>query len=188
MDENDTALGFPDAAESERLLEHEIRMVPNVSQNVLVVSGTTAQLESTDLTSSLARESGRSHTRELRGIAATYLDAARVDVKDKSNIVESGRSELSVAHGMRPVIDRVLASSIRKDATVLHPGGVSSGVWLCYGFGKHGTMVAPGAAKILVSKMFSKQSEAVSVDDRFGIPVYVNPQGLGKGKAKKSAW
>ena len=174
MEEDETALRIPNAAENEKKLENEILIVPNVSDDVLAVSGTVSHTINEDLNFELAQRPARGKTGELRGVAAKYLDPDRVEVKEKSNIVDRGRSELSVANGMRPVIYRVPA------------WGVSGGVWLCYGFGKHGTMVAPGAAKILVSKMLGKRSDAVSADDSYRRPGPVEPQAKGKGRAK--AW
>jgi glycine/D-amino acid oxidase-like deaminating enzyme len=189
MEENETALRIPNAAENEKKLENEILMVPNVSDDVLAVSGTITRIINEDLDFELAQKPGRGKTGELRGVAARYLAADRVHVKEKSNIVDRGRSELSVANGMRPIIDRVPASGVFKHASDdLLAGGVSGGVWLCYGFGKYGTMVASGAAKILVSKMFGKRSETVSAGDSFHLPGYVQSQAKGKGKGKGKAW
>lgn len=185
----DSALRLPDAAKDERKLENEIWMVPNAFNHVLCISGITTRVEDEDLSSNLAQVPGRKHTGELKAVAARYLDPDRVDVQSKSNIVERGRSELSVANGMRPIIDYVPTSGIRRDEdNTLRSSPDSSGVWLCYGFGKYGTTVAPGAAKILVSMLLGKMSEALPDEDQFGLTRCVKTQVQGKGKGKQKAW
>ena len=132
-----------------------------------------------------ADELSRGKIRELNTVASKYLSKKRLLVNNKVSIVGRGRSELSVANDGNPIIDKVSTSGLwispGSSAADEHP----CGVWLCYGFGRYGTMLAPGAARMLVSKMFGK---GPNVDDsNFLLTQYVktNDMGKGKGKAKQ---
>lgn len=179
------AFRFPHAAESEDRLDNEIYMFTNSSKNGLIIAGTTTHIiRNKHLNSSLVHSPGRGKTSELKLVAAKYLNPAEVDTEQKDNIVHRGRSELSVANGMRPIIDRVPASGIGLACKDGKKDVQPCGVWLCYGFGKFGTMLAPGAASILVSRMFARWSVSMEAEEDFLLPRYLEPQARGKGKAK----
>jgi glycine/D-amino acid oxidase-like deaminating enzyme len=177
------AFRFPRAAEFENRMNNEIYMITNPSDKTITISGTTTHIKNTDMNAERAQEPSRGKTSELKLVAAKHLNEAEIDLK-KDNIVHRGRSELSVANGMRPIIDRVPASSIGLACKDEKEDCQPCGVWLCYGFGKFGTMLAPGAAKILVSKMFGGRSDSMVADDDFRLPRHQKPQVEGKGKAK----
>ena len=178
------AFRFPHAAESEGRIDNEIYMITDPSDNSIAVSGIATHVRHIALSKDLAEESKHGKTSELKVVAAKVLKANETDVETKSNIIRRGCSELSVANGMRPIIDGVPASGIERAFNDEEDDSRPCGVWLCYGFGKFGTMLAPGAAKILVEKMFGKMSDLMAVHDDFRLPPYQKPQTKGKGKAK----
>lgn len=183
-----TALSIPDAATSEERLDNEIVMIANATNNTIAISGTTTHIRHKDLDSSLAIEPSHGKISELKAVAANYLDAAHVDMGVKKNIVRRGRSELSIANDMRPIIKNVSTFGIGIGDGDAAEDRKASGVWLCYGFGKYGTMLAPGAAYLLVSKMFDGDSLSMGEDDDSRLLEDGHPRdevkGKGKGKAK----
>ena len=177
---DDGAIRFPNAAQGEERLQGEVVVRPQVQEKVLAISGLTSNIRNKDLQPGLVKTPGRGKTSELKDVAAKLLNPAHVDLDSKLDIVDRGRSELSVANGLRPIIDMVPVSAIESSKASTMNGGRGSGIWLCYGFGQHGTMLAPGAAKLLVSKMLGRVSE----DDNFRVPAAPKPRPKGKGKQR----
>ena len=182
-EKDDIGLRLPQAAESEALLENEITVLPLLEESALAVSATTKGSANKELNRNAALTPREGKTSALRAVAAKYMNDNRLDVGDKKQTLKKGRSELSVANDGNPIIDRVPPSALgivcNDDLEDQQPFGV----WLCYGFGRFGTMLAPGAARMLVSKMF-RGSAGQDDDDMFSLPAYIKPEAAGKGKGK----
>lgn len=182
--EYDVGLRIPQAAKAEPRLEDEIRVVSRGGNMALEVSATAKGAVDKDLDRSAALTPRKGKTTELKSISAKYVNQTSLDVDKDGHvaILSKGRSELSVANGGRPIIDRVPASDLNmgsKDGTA---NGRLCDVWLCYGFGRYGTMLAPGAARMLVAKMFGTSYGAD--DNAFSLPENVTHKSGGKGKGK----
>ncbi|KAK5167028.1 uncharacterized protein LTR77_007757 [Saxophila tyrrhenica] len=180
---DDVALRLPKAAATERKLQDQITMVARPTANTVKVTGFGAAVSKVRLPPEQALQARAAKTNELRALTAPYLNREGLNLKDKKQVQAAGRSELSTADGDAPIIDRVPASALGI-STSNGADGYSNGVWLCYGFGRHGTLLAPGAARVLASKMFGGGEEM----DGFGLPAYEVPEAQvhskGKGKAK----
>lgn len=184
-----TALRFPDAAEGDEKLTGEIRMAPNAKGDTIAISGTSSRIRNKDFKfeDDLAREIKPSKTRELRAIASNYL-AEDLTPIEKNDMIRDGRSELSVASGGGHFIDGLSVSDIGLSFEDEAEDLRQCGVWLCYGFGMHGTMLAPGAARLLVNKILGQDtsSDVERDDDSSSLSESTSPPYKGKGKAR--AW
>ncbi|KAK3705706.1 hypothetical protein LTR37_013149 [Vermiconidia calcicola] len=181
---DDIALLIPKAAKSVPQLRNEITLVAQPEGKTIAVSGLGLATRNVNLGQDEALEPKKAKTSELRSISAKYLNRDGLDIKDKAHIQSKGRSEISEAKDGAPIIDRVPVSGLG----VAHKNEIDDdylcGVWLCYGFGRHGTMLAPGAARLLVEKMLTGSSGLEDGECR--IPKYIEPKpmGLDKGKGR----
>jgi hypothetical protein len=176
-------LRFPEAAIKESRLHNEITMLARSTDNSIVVSGYHLRIEDHDIGSDDALNPGRGKTNQLKTLTAPYLNHDDLDVLDRDQTLSTGRAELSVGNDQAPIIDKIPASGLglatMDESVDLHPDGV----WLCYGFGRYGTVLAPGAARLLVSRMRGDGGD----DTSFRKPPYERPapeQLFGKGKGK----
>ena len=180
-------------AESEERLGDEICVVVDSEKNTIAISGTAAHIRDKSLSISLVKDPSHGKVSELQKIAANCLNTTSVNVLEKITAGRRHRWELSVANGMRPIIDGVPGSRAglsNTDAAVEMQ--VPHGVWLCYGFGNYGTVLAPGVAKILVARMGSNDEDVSADVDAFRLPDQqpsedadmMQVKAKGKGKAK----
>lgn len=159
-----------------KTLEVGIRMVSRPTTRIIQVSGWETGDRNTKVHPQYALQPNTGRVREVRAAAAEYLDGIP-DIQEDAR----GRSLTSTANGGNPIIDKVPVSGLGRmcdEELDRDP----CGVWLCYGLGKHGTMLAPGAAHMLVSKMVGRPSEHDGYD--FSLPMYSRPEAKGKGKNK----
>ncbi|KAK3700907.1 hypothetical protein LTR37_015710 [Vermiconidia calcicola] len=181
---DDIALRIPKAALSVPQLQNEITLVAQPEGKTIAVSGFGSAVRNINLGQDEALKPKKPKTSALRSISAEYLNKDGLDVMKKAHIQSKGRSEISEANDGAPIIDRVPVSGLGvayKNETDDH---YLCGVWLCYGFGRHGTMLAPGAARVLVEKMFTGSSGLEDGECR--IPEYIEqkPMGTDKGKGR----
>ena len=182
-DESSAAVRIPDAAASTERLGDEVVMALQPPSKILTISAISSSPVSRDLTSSNALDPGRGKVSDLRLVAAKYLNSEVFDIVDKNKYDWKGRSELSTGNSHNPIIDRVKPSGLGyvcTDEEDMHPRGV----WLCYGFGRYGTTLAPGAARMLVSRMIHGCHGMDNYD--FSLPEYTKPKLNGKGKGRAS--
>ena len=169
-------LRFPTAAVSEPQLEDEVSMVLRLDDNLVAVSGIATQTVNLPLRPHYALKSSRgSKVEYLMAVSVQYLDK-EIDVGDES-LAARGRHYLSTANSGNPLIDRIPSSGLGKVCEDAEEHN-SCGVWLCYGFGKYGTTLAPGAARMLVNKMLRGRTEYNDYD--FSRPIYEKPRAKGK--------
>jgi glycine/D-amino acid oxidase-like deaminating enzyme len=147
--EHDMGLRFTDAAKVEDRLLPELAMLARSRDNRIRVSGFSSRLKHEEMVLKMALRPARGKTRQLKELTKPYVNEEAVDLKDKAHI-RTGRVALSVANGNAPIIDGVTAPALWQ-AGKSDPS--SAKVWLCYGFGRWGTLLAPGAACMLVSRM-----------------------------------
>jgi glycine/D-amino acid oxidase-like deaminating enzyme len=188
------AFRFPNAAGSEERLGNEICMVIDSERNIIAISGMAAHIRDKSLNTSLVKDPSHGKISELQRVAAECLNTTLIDVQEKITTGRRHRWELSMANGMSPIIDGVPRSWAGPSNAAAAETQMPHGVWLCYGFGKYGTVLAPGVAKILLARM-GNNDEYVSTDiDAFRLPnlqlfrdedmMKINAKGKGKGKAK----
>lgn len=186
--DRNAAYRFPHAAESVDRLENEVYIVTDANDSTIVVSNIATSVASKHLNTSLVLDPSHGKISELKNVAARCIENKVADVLSKSNITTRGRSEISVANDMRPIIDTVTCSGIGLAGMDDLEGQQSCGLWLCYGFGKHGTMLAPGAARMTVSRIFGNREGMFADIDAFRLPTQLQLQtdseGKGKGKGK----
>jgi glycine/D-amino acid oxidase-like deaminating enzyme len=147
--DHDMGLRFTDAATEEERLLPELTMLARSKDNCIRVSGFSSRLKVEEMELKRALRPARGKTRQLKELTKPYVNEEAVDLKDKAHI-RTGRVALSVANGNAPIIDGVTAAALWQ-AGKSDPS--SAKVWLCYGFGRWGTLLAPGAARMLVSRM-----------------------------------
>ena len=172
------------AADSESL-EDRIAMVPKLSSNMIEISAVSKSTTNIDMELSDALQPTNGRTRELRRIAAQFLEIEDLDVTDKRQARTQGRSLISTANKDCPIMDKVPASGLGMTSSESQDAR-PTGVWLCYGFGHYGTTLAPGVARVFGRKIFG---EAPGIGDYdFCIPEFVKPMATvdskGKGKAR----
>ena len=168
-------------------IESDISILAQSEEQSLSVFGMSSSIKDQDLSHADARHDSEPRLTELRAVASAYLNNDNgLVVTEKASIIERGCADLSVANNGNPIIDKVPASALGRAPTEEQDAN-PSGVWLCYGFGRHGTMLAPGTARMLVQKMVKGSCEADCFD--FSIPVYtkIKPEDKGKGKTKAKA-
>lgn len=155
---DDVALSLPRAAQSEPRLRNELSLVALPEESTIKVSGFAAATEMKHLEPVDAITTRKGKTVELKALTKGYLNRPGVDVHNKEQIRATGRAELSIANGGAPMIERASISSLTRDSNATTGDNNSRGVWLCYGFGRYGTMLAPGAARVLVCKIMKESS------------------------------
>lgn len=150
VEEADIAIRLPEAAQSKDKWRNEIVVLGSVTNRSLAISGYSAEISNEDSTIDEARNTKSCKATRLRSFAMPYLE---VNQGLGPKRIEAEGAEVSTGYDEAPVIDRVPPSSlglpIKDDAEDMHPYGI----WVCYGFGRHGTFLAPGAAKMLVERM-----------------------------------
>ncbi|EMC99926.1 hypothetical protein BAUCODRAFT_21618 [Baudoinia panamericana UAMH 10762] len=109
--------------------------------------------------------------RYLQQLAASKISTGGKELS-LSDSMTAGSSLVSTANNQVPIIDKVRKSGLGRVGTV-EEDDQRCGVWLCYGFGMHGTTLAPAAAKVLSRRIFGEPTE---IDDsKFAIPEYELP-------------
>jgi glycine/D-amino acid oxidase-like deaminating enzyme len=149
----DVGLLLPEAAASERRLQAGIAMLGRPADNTIKLTAYSAHKRTDHLTSEDALRTRPGKTTELRGLLAPVLNTEMTDITEKKNMRAAGRSELCTANGEAPIIDRVPPSMLGVATTGEKDGSLEGGVWLCYGFRQYGTSLAPGAARMLASRI-----------------------------------
>ena len=183
--EDDVGLRFPQGVKAEARYQSEVRVALRTEDNVLAVSAMDKETVNADLDRTVAISPRRSKTSELRNISTQLLSGQRVDPTDGKQLRRKGRSELSVGNGGNPVIDKVSTLDLAVSSDEEGEDDSPCGIWLCYGFGRHGTLLAPGAAQTLVSKIFGRAAEQDDRESLFSKDIKPNAIGKGKGKAKE---
>ena len=190
IDDN-AAFRFPSAAESEERLNGEICMVIDAENDTIAISGMATHIRDKSLNTSLVKDPSHGKVSELRRVAADCVNTTLVNVQEKINTGHRRRWELSVANGMRPIIDGVPRSSLRPFNSDAVETQMPCGIWLCYGFGNYGTVLAPGVAKILLTRIGSNNEDVSANVDAFRLPYQLPSQDLGmvefKGKGQGKA-
>lgn len=103
--------------------------------------------------------------------SANESDADEMEVETPPKTTGSGT--ISTAFGHRPLIDMIPWHVVdpRTKETVREDKVRLLGIFVAYGCGRHGTTLAPGVARIVVSKIFGDKDAAVAgVGDRFAWP------------------
>lgn len=148
------SLRLANAAQNDKNWEGELFIRGDATNRSLVVSGFSGTTKNRDIDTTHATQHRNGKAAELAALAAPYLHLEDESVIDGEHLLAKGRFNVSVGYNDSPVIDQVpiaaLGLSIDEIADDMHP----CGVFLCYGFGKYGTMLAPGAAKMLVEQIF----------------------------------
>ena len=113
------------------------------------------------------RRSGGGSTK-LRDLAEEYVDHPGVDVHDRERHSQH-MSFVSTANEHKPIIDCVPVSLLgASGGSGTNRPSIPSRVWLCYGFGDHGTTLAPGIAR-RISKMVNHETLEIDTSD-FSLP------------------
>ena len=186
LSNEEIALRFPNAADTIPRFEKEITMVPRIGDKEIAVSAMEEQVIRRSLDANHACTDKLGKSSKLVPVLAKYVDRDVVSI-DEERILHRGCSVISTANDQNPIIDKVPTSGLGRNCSEEEDRN-PCGVWLCYGFGRHGTMLAPGAACMLVSMIVKGRREANCFD--FTVPVYAKPKqdglegGKGKGKAK----
>jgi glycine/D-amino acid oxidase-like deaminating enzyme len=146
---DDHGLILPDAIEKEEVLNKEVVLIPQPARDEpVVIAMATAKPEAEmEVGPADALEPdfiSPKAVRHLKSAVVKKFEALEQNPSLENEIVV-GTSIVSTGPNERPVIDVA-----------------SPGLWLCYGFGMHGTSLAPGAASALVRRMFG---EASGLDD-----------------------
>lgn len=173
-----------DAAKDNERLENEVRMARFPLVPFLAVSAVSKTTSTRDFTPDDALSPSVGKSSDLRTIAANYLNHDGMDVADKKKHGQKFRFEICTANGNNPIIDKVPASAL--GFVVFGDEDLCPfGVWLCYGFGQHGTTLAPGAARLLVSRIFYGEEGDSNYD--FSLPMYEKPEPDYEGNGKEAA-
>lgn len=94
-------------------------------------------------------------------------------IEDENTPKTTGSGTISTAFGHRPLIDMIPWHIVdpRTKETVPEDKIRLLGIYVSYGCGRHGTTLAPGVAKTVVSKIFGdKDADVAGVGDGFAWP------------------
>ena len=181
-DEDNVALVLPNATSSVDALR-DITMSVCREDKQLNVSAMDKHTTLAHISGGLALQPRKAKTTELRQIVSRYLDHANMDITNKKIHHRAHRSYLSYASGRGPVIDEATPNMLGLNSSDV-AASEHSGIWLCYGFGHHGTTLAPGAAEVLVSKLFAAVERR---DSKFSVKKCGVPFVEGKRNARATA-
>ncbi|KAK4895185.1 hypothetical protein LTR27_006794 [Elasticomyces elasticus] len=156
---DDVTLVFPDLAAEIDELEDQITMTGRKSHNIIVAGLETVSMDGPAVPEE-AFDPGTNNkkpTHHLRRLAGKRLGEENVN-KDNA----PGESALtSTSTDGLPIIDKIPAYALGRPE--IYGADPKLGVWLCFGFGMHGTTLAFGAARALSRRIFG---EASGIDDR----------------------
>ncbi|KAK3070464.1 hypothetical protein LTR53_010420 [Teratosphaeriaceae sp. CCFEE 6253] len=158
------ALLLPDVACDDDTLEDEVTMTGRHRSRQVIIAGVSSKSINDDVQPPDAIDPQLGEAKPLHHLQR--LAERRLGGITDSDHTTEGFALVSTSARKLPIIDRVPASA----SSVDNECGADirqSGVWLCFGFGFHGTTLAPGAARVLCRRLFGKAS---GIDDNaFGI-------------------
>ncbi|KAK4957981.1 hypothetical protein LTR10_004406 [Elasticomyces elasticus] len=162
---DDVTLVFPDLAAEIDELEDQITMTGRKSHTIIV-----AGLEAVSMDGPAVPEealdpgtNNKKPTQHLRRLAGKRLGEENVN---KDNARSESTLTSTSTDGL-PIIDKIPAYALGRPE--VYGADPKTGVWLCFGFGMHGTTLAFGAARALSRRIFG---EASGIDDRaVAVPV-----------------
>lgn len=152
---DDVGLIIPEAAAAVADLDDRVFMVAQPESKTVRVVGLRAGPVDQDFQLEHALGNLGTGTTDLKSAVAPYISIEGfdpTDSKDKKHLMDKGRALTSTAKDGGPIMRKVPFSALGRTSST-GDDSRSCGIWLCYGFGQHGTFLAPGAAKLLVQKM-----------------------------------
>ena len=165
----DVGLILIDLAEKESTLQNDVIMTARISDGTIQVTCPRDNFANAAMyqIDALEPEPGVGRPmRRLQRLAKTVLNGEDTDMFTELNLVR-GQDATSTSAGGLPIIDKIPHSVLRK-VGISDRDERPCGVWLCFGFGMHGTTLAPGVARMLCQRMLTGQSEVDYYD--FSIP------------------
>lgn len=156
---DDIGLRIMDAGMNDDQLQDEITVVATPpGEGIVRLAGYTAANHDKPLD---VQDQSGVKLKSLKVAAAPYLRVGRFNEKIDKFVRASGRSDLSVGPKEAPVIDRLPRSFLGGPGEEEGKSGGSGGLWLCYGFGRFGTTLAPAAAMCIVEQITSGENRLV---------------------------
>ncbi|KAK1075238.1 hypothetical protein LTR74_000644 [Friedmanniomyces endolithicus] len=155
-DKDNVGLVFPDLAAEDAKLEDEVKMVGRPSSGHIIAAGleTDSMGGSPGLDDALDLDIvNKGPIRHLRRLAGRRLGEDAVTPEN----APTGYALVSTSARNLPVIAKVPASALGTSHNRALDDRLN-GVWLCFGFGKRGTTLAPGAARALCRRLFGEES------------------------------
>lgn len=136
--------------------------------NEILVATTRAGLNNSHVTPTDVRANravGNQPTSKSRILAKQQV--VGFDEEEGTIPVVDGRSLTSTSSNQRPIIDKIPAKLLDQR----HEGEDDNplGIYLAFGFGRHGTTLAPGAATML-RRMICRDEELIGGEEAFAFP------------------
>ncbi|KAK4580083.1 hypothetical protein LTR86_000285 [Recurvomyces mirabilis] len=159
-DKDDVGLLLPFIAQDDKYIEPRVGLAAHVLKKQVTIFRTAKQTEDVHLSMqdalnpSLGDAKPFGRIREYAGRRLGPIDGNGQYQFEAKN-VRTRYANVSTSAGGLPFVGKLPASG---PGTAALAGQMErpDGIWLCFGFGMHGTFLGPGAAHVLVSKMFSQ--------------------------------